>query len=147
MIAAVSEVWGADKVGVRISPLNSYNFMIDSDPVALSIWLAERLNAFNLAYLHVMRGDFFSIQTGDVLTPIRAHYQGVLVANMGYTPAEAEQAIEEGKVDAVAFGNGFLANPDLPARIKSGAALNQPDTAKYYSPGAEGYTDYPVMTS
>ncbi|WP_347989233.1 alkene reductase [Methylomonas sp. AM2-LC] len=145
VITAVSEVWGADKVGVRISPLNSYNFMIDSDPVALSTWLAERLNAFNLAYLHVMRGDFFSMQTGDVMTPIRAHYHGVLVANMGYSPEEAEQAIADGKVDAVAFGNSFLANPDLPARIKAGAALNQPDPAKYYSPGAEGYTDYPVL--
>jgi N-ethylmaleimide reductase len=145
VLAAVSEVWGGERVGLRISPLNSYNSMIDSDPVGLTAWLAEQLNAFELAYLHVMRGDFFGVQSGDVLTPARSHYKGVLIANMGYNPEEAAQAVAEGKVDAVAFGNSFLANPDLPARIQAGAALNQPDPAKYYSPGAEGYTDYPAL--
>jgi N-ethylmaleimide reductase len=147
VIEAACSVWGSDRVGLRISPLNSYNSMIDSDPVGLSTWLAGRLNDFNLAYLHAMRGDFFGQQKGDVMTPIRAHYKGVLVANMGYTADEATQAIAEGKVDAVAFGTGFLANPDLPARIKAGAALNQPDAAKFYSPGPEGYTDYPTLSA
>lgn len=64
---------------------------------------------------------------------------------MGYTAAEAEDAITAGKVDAVAFGTGFLANPDLPARIKSGAPLNAPDQSTSYTPGAKGYTDYPSM--
>lgn len=144
---AVCGVWGSERVGVRISPLNSYNNMLDSDPVGLSVWLATRLNDFNLAYLHVMRSDFFGKQSGDVMTPIRENYRGVLIANMGYTPEEAGAAVAAGKVDAVAFGVSFLANPDLPARIAAGAALNQPDPATFYVPGAAGYTDYPAMAA
>ena len=144
VVEAVSEVWGSDRVGLRISPLNSYNDMIDSDPIGLATWLAGELNRFNLAYLHLMRGDFFGQQQGDVVTPVRAHYQGVLIGNMGYSPEEAATALAEGKLDAVAFGTGFLANPDLPARIKAGAPLNAADPATFYSPGPEGYTDYPV---
>ncbi|WP_347249341.1 alkene reductase [Zoogloea sp.] len=138
-------VWGAGRVGLRLSPLNSYNDMLDSDPVGLITWMARRLNDVPLAYLHVMRGDFFGQQKGDVLTPARAHYKGVLIGNMGYTPQEAASAVENGQLDAVAFGTPFLANPDLPARIKAGAGLNKPHPATFYSPGPEGYTDYPFM--
>jgi N-ethylmaleimide reductase len=121
--------------------------MMDSDPVGLSTWLAKRLNDCKLAYLHVMRGDFFQQQQGDIMTPIRAQYEGVLIANMGYSAEEAAREIEEGKLDAVAFGTSFLANPDLPARIAAKAALNAPDAAKFYSPGPEGYTDYPALAA
>ncbi len=145
VIEAASSVWGSDRVGLRISPLNSYNSMIDSDPIGLSIWLANRLNDCKLAYLHVMRGDFFQQQKGDVLTPIRNHYQGILIANMGYQANEANDAIQSGQADAIAFGTPFLANPDLPARLKVGAPLNAPNPATFYSPGAAGYTDYSVM--
>jgi len=144
-LEAVISVWGKGRVGLRLSPLNSYNSMIDSDPIGLTTWLAGRLNDFDLAYLHMMRSDFFQQQKGDVMTPVRARYKGVLVGNMGYTPDEAGQAIAEGKLDAVAFGNGFLANPDLPARIKAGAPLSSPNPATYYSPGPAGYTDYPAL--
>lgn len=147
VIAAISAVWTSQRVGLRISPLNSYNSMIDSDPIGLSTWLAEQLNAFNLAYLHVMRGDFFQQQKGDVLTPIREKYQGILIANMGYTSEEANQQIAVGKIDAVAFGTAFLANPDLPKRIKAGMPLNTPNPATFYTHGAEGYTDYPISSS
>jgi len=146
VIDAVVSVWGSDRVGVRISPLNSYNSMIDSDPVGLATWLAKRLNECQLAYLHVMRGDILQIQSGDVLTPIREHYQGVLISNMGYDANEAEAAIASGAVDAVAFGTSFLANPDLPARIKVGAALNVPDPSTFYSRGSVGYNDYPTLS-
>lgn len=145
VIEAVSGIFGSNHVGVRLSPLNSYNSMRDSDPVGLTTWLAKRLNAFKLAYLHLMRSDFMQQQSGDVLTPAREHYLGVLVGNMGYTPEEATAAIAEGTLDAVAFGTAFLANPDLPERIKSGAWLNIPDQATFYTPGAKGYTDYPRM--
>ena len=147
VIEAVVSVCGSERVGVRISPLNSYNSMIDSDPIGLSTWLATRLNDFNLAYLHVMRSDFFQQQSGDVMSPVRAAYKGVLIGNMGYSAAEAEQAIADGKLDAVAFGTGFLANPDLPARFKAGAELNQPNPATFYSPGPVGYTDYPTLAA
>jgi N-ethylmaleimide reductase len=142
---AVSAVWGADRVGVRISPLNSYNSMIDSDPVALSSYVATKLSEANIAYLHVMRGDFFQVQQGDVMTPIRAAFKGVIVGNMGYTADEAEAAITVGKLDAVAFGVPFLANPDLPARFQAKAELNAADPATFYSPGPKGYTDYPAL--
>lgn len=145
VLEAVCSVLGSDRVGLRISPLNSYNSMIDSDPIGLSTWLATRLNDFHLAYLHVMRGDLFQQQTGDILTPMRTHYRGAMIGNMGYTAKEAATAIAEGKLDAVAFGTSFLANPDLPARIKVGAPLNPLDAAKFYSPGPEGYTDYPFL--
>jgi N-ethylmaleimide reductase len=145
VIDATCAVWGSGRVGLRISPLNSYNDIADSDPVGLVEWLAGRLNDFPLAYLHVMRGDFFGQQHGDVLTPARANYRGVLVANMGYTPDEAEAAVAAGLVDAVAFGTAFLANPDLPARIRAKAPLNAPDPKTFYTPGPAGYTDYPTL--
>ncbi len=145
VLDAVIGVWGPGIVGLRISPLNSYNSMIDSDPIGLATWLATRLNDYPLAYLHLMRSDFFQQQQGDVVTPVRAAFQGVLVGNMGYTPAEATTAIAEGKLDAVAFGTSFLANPDLPARIRASAPLNAPNPATFYSPGPVGYTDYPAL--
>ncbi|MFN7561302.1 MAG: alkene reductase, partial [Prosthecobacter sp.] len=143
--AAIS-VWGADRVGLRISPLNSYNSMIDSDPVAITTYIAQQCSTRGIAYLHMMRADFFQAQQGDVMTPARQHFKGTLIANMGYTADEAEQAITEGKLDAVAFGSSFLANPDLPARIAVKAPLNAPNAARFYSPGPEGYTDYPAMS-
>jgi len=145
VIEAVSQVWGGDRVGLRLSPLNSYNDMIDSDPIGLTTWLAGQLNHFGLAYLHLMRGDFFQKQKGDLVTPVRANFKGVLVGNMGYTSDEAEKAIAEGLLDAVAFGTSFLANPDLPARIQTKSPLNKPNPATFYSPGPEGYTDYPAL--
>ncbi|QWF71673.1 alkene reductase [Methylomonas paludis] len=146
VVEAVSEVWGSDRVGLRISPLNSFNSMIDSDPLALVSWLAETLNGYDLAYLHVMRGDFFGIQHGDVLTPIREIYRGTLIANMGYSAAEANQALAQGGIDAVAFGVSFLANPDLPLRFKTGAELNAAKPESFYSPGPVGYTDYGFLS-
>ena len=132
-------------MGLRLSPLNSFNAMVDSDPIGLTTWLAQRLNDVPLAYLHLMRGDFLGQQQGDVLTPVRQHFNGVLVGNMGYSAAEATAAIGAGHLDAVAFGTGFLANPDLPERFRQGAPLNQPDPTTFYSPGPVGYTDYPTL--
>lgn len=145
VIEAVAGVWGADRVGVRNSPLNSFNSMSDSDPIGLVTWLGEKLSGYGLAYWHVMRADFLGVQTGDVMTAARAAYRGVLVGNMGYSPQEAADAIAAKKLDAVAFGTPFLANPDLPSRLRAGAALNIPDPSTFYSPGPKGYTDYPSL--
>ena len=132
-------------VGLRLSPLNSFNAMEDRDPLALACWLAEHLNDQGLAYLHVMRADMAGLQSGDLLGPMRERFRGVLVANMGYEPTEAEAAVAAGTVDAVAFGHAFIANPDLPERIARGAALTSPDPGSFYTPGPEGYTDYPTL--
>ena len=145
VVDAACAVWGAGRVALRVSPLNSYNDMLDEDPLALSAHLAAELSKRELAFLHVMRGDFLGKQKGDVLSVFRRGYGGKLVANMGYTAAEASQAVAAGQVDAVAFGTAFLANPDLPARIRAGAALNAPNPATFYTPGAAGYTDYPSL--
>lgn len=144
---AVCGVWGSDRVGLRISPLNSYNSMKDSDPVGLTAWLARKLSGTGLAYLHVMRSDFLGQQQGDVITPARENFDGVLVANMGYSADEADAAIKAGQVDAVAFGVPFLANPDLPERFRRRAPLNDPNPATFYSPGPAGYTDYPALAN
>ncbi|MBX3713891.1 MAG: alkene reductase [Lysobacter sp.] len=143
VLETVCGVWGSHRVGLRVSPLNSYNDMRDSDPVGLVRWLGKRLNDFDLAYWHVMRGDFLGQQSGDVMTPARERFDGVLIGNMGYDAAEAEAAIAAGKLDAVAFGKPFIANPDLPERIRDGAPLAEPDQATFYTWDAKGYTDYP----
>jgi N-ethylmaleimide reductase len=145
ILDATIAVWGAGRVGVRFSPLNSYNSMIDSDPAGLSTWLANRMNSFPLAYVHLMRSDLFQVQQGDILTPFRKAYRGVLISNMSYTATEAADAISQGQIDAVAFGTSFLANPDLPVRFAKGAPLNEPNPATFYTPGPAGYTDYPFL--
>jgi N-ethylmaleimide reductase len=96
---------------LRLSPLNGYNAMADSDPVGLITWLAQQLNGLPLAYLHLMRGDLLGQQHGDVLTPARQHFQGVLVANMAYTAEEANAAIATGALDAVAMAPASWLTP------------------------------------
>ena len=145
VIEAVSGVFGSENVGVRLSPLNSFQSMKDSDPVGLVTWLAKRLNDYGLAFVHLMRSDFFGEQQADVITPVREHFKGKLILNMSYTGEEAEQAIESGLADAVAFGVPFIANPDLPERLKLGAELNEADPSTFYTQGAEGYIDYPYL--
>lgn len=103
------------------------------------------LNERHPAFLQVMRGDFFQQQSGDILTPIREMFKGVLITNMGYSAEEAAADIAAGKIDAVAFGTSYLANPDLPERFAAGTKLNSADAATFYTPGPKGYTDYPRM--
>lgn len=143
VVEAVVGVWGADRVGVRISPLNSYNSMRDSDPVGLTRYVAGALNRFQLAYLHLMRADFFGVQQADVVSAAREAYQGTLMGNMGYQKAEAEQAINAGQLQLVAMGAVYIANPDLVERLQHDLPLAQPDSSTFYTQTAAGYTDYP----
>ncbi|MCX6117538.1 MAG: alkene reductase [Proteobacteria bacterium] len=145
VLDAVKSVFSPECIGLRLSPLNSYNSMIDSDPVKTFTWVAEKLNSYQLGYLHIMRSDFMGLQKADIMQPIRDAYKGILVGNMGYTAEEANIAISEKKLDAVAFGVPFISNPDLPERFASGAALNAPDQSTFYTQGKEGYTDYPFL--
>jgi N-ethylmaleimide reductase len=145
VVDAVVGVWGKERVGVRLSPLNSYNDMKDSDPVALTTYVATQLNSRGIAYLHLMRGDFFGVQKADLVTPARAAFKGALIGNMGYSPEEAAKAVADGTLAAVAFGHHYVSNPDLVARVRAGAALVEPDGKTLYTQDAHGYTDYPVM--
>lgn len=147
VVDAVVTVWGADRVGVRISPLNRYNDMQDSDPVALTSYVAEQLNRRGIAFLDLMRGDFFGPPPVDVITPARAAFKGALLCGMGYTPAEAADTVAAGTAEAIVFGHHFVSNPDLVARIRSGITLVEPNAPTLYSPGPRGYTDYPTATA
>ena len=138
-------VWGADRVGVRISPLNSYNDMLDSDPVGLTTYVSSQLSQRGIAYLHLMRADFFGVQQGDVVSAARAAFHGNLLGNMGYTPEEAAQAVFAGTLAGVAFGHHYVSNPDLVERVRTGVALVEPDARTFYTNDAHGYTDYPTL--
>ncbi len=139
---AVIQIWGADKVGVRLSPLNSYNSMKDSNPQNLTAYVVSKLNQLKIAYLHMMRSDFFGIQTGDVMTEAREFFKGNMIGNMGYSPEEAAASIEKGLINAIAFGHHYVSNPNLVEKIKNGVALIEPDQNTYYTNDAKGYTDY-----
>lgn len=147
IVDAASEVWGSDRVGVRLSPLNSFNSMKDSDPQGLTFYVAKQLGLRKIAYLHLMRSDFLGLQNADVISPAREGFgSGVLIGNMGYTPTEAHEAIENKMLDAVCFGHHYVSNPDLVQKIEKGIALVEPDPSTFYTPGPKGYTDYPRGT-
>jgi N-ethylmaleimide reductase len=143
-VRASIDVWGSGRVGVRISPLNSYNSMKDSDPVGLTRYVAGKLSELKIAYLHLMRGDFFGLQKGDVLKAAREAFSGSLIGNMGYSPKEADESISGKLMDAVAFGHHYVSNPDLVERIAKNQALIEPDQNTFYTHEAKGYIDYPL---
>lgn len=144
---AVVEVAGSDKVGVRISPINPFNDMKDSNPQALFNAVAEQLNQFNLAYLHAVEGDILGGEKTDAFdfAQMRKLYKGAYMANLGYDKARGNAAIASGYADVVAYGVPFIANPDLVARYKTDAALNAVDSTTFYGGAEKGYTDYPFL--
>ena len=144
--AAVADVWGAQRVGVRLSPHNPFNDMSDSDPQATFGYAAHALSRFGLAYLHVVEPLLTTLAGGARISPaMRAIYRGAFMVNGGYGAATGNHALSTGQADLVSFGVPFLANPDLPARLRLGAPLNAPDPSTFYTPGAAGYTDYPAQ--
>lgn len=143
---AVVAVWGADKVGYRISPFNPSNDMSDSNPARTFEYIARALGERKLGYLHVM--EKFNPDDSNRLTPtLREAFRGTLIANIGYDRDSADAVIARGDADLVAFGVPFLANPDLPARLKNRWPLNAPDFGSFYTEGPKGYTDYPTYAS
>ncbi|MFO1055457.1 MAG: alkene reductase [Dongiaceae bacterium] len=138
---AVAGVWGAGRVGVRLSPRGEFNDMHDTDPAATFGHAAAALSGFGLAYLHIVE----PVGTPDPLAPaLKAAFNGPLMVNGGYDRAAADAAIAAGQADLVSFGATFLANPDLPARLRAGLPLNPPDRETFYGGTAKGYTDYPA---
>lgn len=143
VVEAVTATVGADKAGVRLSPKNPNYGMSDSDPESTFTYAAEMLNEFSLAYLHV-REDLPG--EGKRVSPsIRKVFKGVFVANGGYDQKAGELAIENGEADAIAYGRPFIANADLVKRFKIARPLNTPDPNTFYTPGREGYLDYPLL--
>jgi N-ethylmaleimide reductase len=145
---AVTDVWGGNRVGIRISPTGTFNAMSESNPQALYNYLVEKLNQFNLAYLHVVEelgiGDVGETE-GFNFETLRQVFNGAYMANGGYTGETAEQSLNDGNSDFIAFGVPFISNPDLPERIKQGADLNEADPNTFYGGDEKGYIDYPSL--
>lgn len=145
IVDKVGAAIGFDRTALRISPLNTLNDQSDEDPKKLTEYICEQLNKRTpLAFLDVMRSDFFSDATGADQWA-RPVYKGTMITGMRFTPEEAEEAVKAKKTDAVCFGLLALANPDLVERAKKGHALNQPDMNTLYTRGPEGYNTYPTM--
>jgi N-ethylmaleimide reductase len=147
VVTAVVEVWGAERVGVRLSPLSPFNDMSDSDPFATFGEAASVLDGFGLAYLHLVVPGSVDPESdsGRITAHLRERFRGPLMVNGGYTHEAAEAVIGSGRADLVSFGSSFLANPDLPERFAEGVPLNPPNPSTFYGGGAEGYTDYPAL--
>ena len=144
---AVVAVAGSDKVGVRLSPVNPFNDMHDSHPQAVFNYVTEQLNAFNLAYLHVVEGG---LHGGGIANPfdfsaMRKLCKSPYMANLSYDKARGNEAIASGYADVVAYGVPFIANPDLVERFRKDAPLNEPDSKSFYGGTEKGYIDYPTL--
>lgn len=149
VIEAVIDVWGKDKVGVRVGPTGSFNGMHDDNPIETFTAFAKHLNDLGIAYLEVVedsfQGNHASGRPEDIIDAIRAAYKGTYIANGAYTAEEARTRISEGRCDLVTFGRPFIANPDLPERFRQNAPLNKWDDSTFYGGSEHGYTDYPTL--
>ncbi|MDQ9171685.1 alkene reductase [Oxalobacteraceae bacterium R-40] len=150
VVSAVSEVWGSDRVGVRLSPGGSFNDMCDSNPQETFAYAVGELAKMNLAYLHLIEP---APSQGEHPLPdlsakfFRPLFSGPIIVAGGYTLERANAAVEQGLADLVAFGQLFIANPDLVERFRRGAEFNPPDRDTFYGGGAKGYIDYPTLNS
>jgi N-ethylmaleimide reductase len=145
---AVTQVWGADRVGIRFSPGGIFNDMHDSNPLETFSHVLHELNRFKLAYAHLIVSTEDDLKHGAVPVPLaalRKEFHGPLIVANGFNYATATQALAEDMADAVAFGRLFIANPDLPERFRLDAPLNALEEATLYGGAKKGYTDYPAM--
>lgn len=153
VVEAVASVWGGNRVGIKLSPSNTYYSMVDSNPKATFSYTIDALNRFGLAYIHLMEPEAKDLATREVLHPVapifRPIYKGTLIANGGFTKESGNVILAEGNADLVSFGKPFLANPDLPKRFELNAPLNSPNPKTFYGQGSHqpeiGYTDYPFF--
>lgn len=152
VVQTLADVWGADRVGVRLAPSGTFNGMGDSDPRALFRHVAERLNDFGLAYLHLIEPRVKGGETiAEAQAPVAAQelskiFRGPVIAAGGFNPETAEASVANGDASLIAFGRHFAANPDLPKRIELGLPLNPYDRSTFYGFDARGYTDYPAYS-
>ena len=146
---AVTGVFGASRVGYKLSPYFGMFSMSDSNPIATFTYIAKELGKRGIGYLHVseaIAGPMKVDGTERVTPLIRDVFDGTLMVNGGYDAATGDAAIARGEADLVAFGVPFIANPDLPLRYRKHAALNTPDAATFYGGEAKGYIDYPALS-
>lgn len=144
MLDAILAKVPASKVGVRVSPGHAFNGIEEMDRDKLYAAYYEQLGRRGLAYLHVMR-PFANELDADLVSFASQHYAGDVIVCGGYDAQSASQVIDSGQAKAVAFGKAFIANPDLVTRFKLGAPLNKPDPDTFYTPGPDGYVDYPKL--
>jgi len=144
--AAVAQAIGGDKVGIRISPAGTFNDMAETETEQTYSALLDGLNPLGLLYLHVLEGPDTAFHQ-----QLCKQWKGTVIFNTGFTGpsdiATAQEAVETGAADLFCIGRGFLANPDLVERLRTGAELNEPDLETFYSGGAKGYTDYPLLSA
>lgn len=145
--AAVIEVAGRDRTAVRLSPNGEIQGVNDSQPHETFPAAARALAELGIVFLELREpppdSNFGKADTSPVAPDIRAVFPGVLVLNSDFTGERAQRAIANGEADAITFGRSFIANPDLPHRLREGLPVNQPDFATFYTQGEKGYTDYP----
>jgi 2,4-dienoyl-CoA reductase-like NADH-dependent reductase (Old Yellow Enzyme family) len=140
-VDAAAEVWGADRVGLHLAPRADSHDMGDSDRLATFSYVAREARKRGLAFLCAREA-----RKDDSIGPrLKEEFGGVYIVNEGFDKTGAEQALKDGIADAVAFGKLIISNPDLVERLHAGAPLNEWNTATFYAPGAEGYTDYPAL--
>ena len=142
VVDAAISVWGAGRVGLHISPGSDANGMLDSDPAATYGHVAREMAKRQIAFLCSREPQ----KEGWLGHALKRQFGGVYIVNEGFTKDSAEAALAAGEADAVAWGKAFIANPDLPARLAKGEALNPPDPDSFYAPGAKGYVDYPALS-
>jgi N-ethylmaleimide reductase len=147
VLDAVVDVWDPDHVGIRISPVGSFNGLEDPEGEAAGLHLAAAFAERGTAFLHLSEPDWAGGPQldDDYRAALRAAFPGVIIGAGNYDVAKAERLLAAGLVDAAAFGRPFIANPDLPARLLSRAQLNEPNFETFYGGGARGYTDYPAL--
>lgn len=146
----VIQVWGADKVGIRLSPFGSSGDSYDPDAFPVFDYVIEKLNDYELAYLHVIRSRENETKDHPYIHLERSlwkKFKGTLILADNFTPEEAEKYVTENIGDAIAFGRAFIANPDLVQRIAENAPLNAGDRNTYYGGTEKGYTDYPLLSA
>jgi N-ethylmaleimide reductase len=139
---------GKDRVGIRLSPYGVFNDMPLYDGMDADYrYLAQQLDARGLVYIHLVDHSPMGapVVPDAIKQMFRSTFNGKLILSGGYDAARAESDLAAGRCDLVAVGRPILANPDLVARWKNRAALNAPDMATFYTPGEQGYTDYPVL--
>ena len=148
VLTAVADEVGAGRTGVRFSPFSNANAISDSDPMATFSAAMDVAEEVGIAYVHMVEGQTGGsreLDEGLSIEALKSRYSGTYIANNGYNRDMAIEAVDSGKADAVAFGVLFIANPDLPERLRQNAAMNEADQSTFYGGGREGYTDYPTL--